>query len=377
MRLFMQELKKLWQPGLVALLVLAGGIWLAAAGIAYVKPANPDTKIALGRELAVQYGPTLEDDEFAALQAQLPALRAELDAAVARHPLAQQYGITGYAALEQFLADTETPLPEGSYVLNPEDLANRPATPAHEAALQIMTGIGRDEPAFARCTALENACDRYQAASASAGQGWRGILPAPADTDTLAYAEQCLVWIVLSVLVLVSCPLVGDRAAGMRALQWSSKCGRRILAVQLGAALLSALVWVALNLCVFAALFRRNGYGLFDAAQMGSFLADGQIAVDLRYGGWCLLLMGLCLPLGLGTAALGFFAARYSDSRIGMVLKLIPLGVAAVLFSIRSVENTATSRYADLPAILLFFAAALALCLAACARQDRAELLNT
>ena len=99
------------------------------------------------------------------------------------------------------------------------------------------------------------------------------------------------------------------------------------------------------------------------------------------------MLVGLLLALSLGAAGLTVFLSQYSGSYIAMLLKAVPLFVAvgAVLgtwlldmpFMFRNLGNGALwlPRGIEAAAAAVLLALGLGLCLLACRRQKRRELL--
>ena len=396
MRLFAEELRKLARPGLLAVLALVGAAYFFILPSFYVEPdyVNHGNGIESGRLLNARYGSTLEDDEFEDLtRTLLPEIRTQLDTRLAEIPLAAQYGLAHYDDFERFWFDT---------VQNSVS-ENREMSSEYEDCMRIITALNAADSLHDSYEQLLTLCDNFESyerpreqdprlidasgltpreldfeKSVRYGpkQAWRGILPSRVVYYTLPYAEEGVMWVVLSVLLLVSTPLVGDRLARMRALQWSSRQGRRILVTQFGAAMLSAFLWIALNTAVYLAVFSRNNFGVFAAAPMSASLSGLSFAGDMNYGQWCMLLVGMAFFLGLGAAALGFFVARYSGDYVSMLLKLAPLAAAVGFFTDHVFNHTASYFCSDLPLIVLFFAAALGLCMAACLRQRRKELLS-
>ena len=193
-------------------------------------------------------------------------------------------------------------------------------------------------------------------------------------------------WCVLSVVLLLSPTLVRDRLRGTRPMQWASRRGRGILNVQMGAALLSALALTAINLTVYAVPFLAQGPLRFAACGLGGFLGWGTPWFDWSYGTYLLVLTGLLLALSLGTAGLTVFLSQYSGNYIAMLLKAVPLFVAAgaVLgswlldqpFTFRPLwdgRGPWVPRGAE--AVVAVVLLALGLCALACRKQKRRELL--
>lgn len=89
--------------------------------------------------------------------------------------------------------------------------------------------------------------------------GGRGFLPDAVQFSTINYAKHLAIWSVLSVVLLLSPTFVRDRLYHTRAVQWSSRTGRRVWKVQLAAGLCGAVVLTLCNVVLYAIPFVGKG----------------------------------------------------------------------------------------------------------------------
>ncbi|MHB8061789.1 MAG: hypothetical protein ACYDG2_04010 [Ruminiclostridium sp.] len=108
--------------------------------------------------------------------------------------------------------------------------------------------------------------------------------------------------------------------------------------------------------------------------------------VNWTYGTWCIVLIVLCYLASLGIAALAFFLSQYSANYVAMLLKIIPLFVAAAILCHKLIlyafyygnRISLTTGIPGVEAILtaFIFLLGLALYFAACAHQKKQDLLE-
>lgn len=399
-----QELKKIWQPWLLtvlALLALLIGYLFMAINMRY--GGSEKAYFAVHANWLRLYGETLEDEEFEAIGTELDALYREADGYIAENELFAEKGVFSY---EDWLA-FENECWEQSANGVPED------GEAWESMSMYLLGSQTDQITF-RIQAVENTLESfdgwqtgqrqswlretqtyaasawYRAAAEAAieGETWRNNMPYMIPENTSDYFCKLLVLIVLSVALLCAPALVSDRAGKMRPLQWSSVRGRRVIGWQLGAALLSAAILVTVWLFIFGGLFCLNrSYIFWNCRLQPTAVAGSLYSPNCTYGAYCVILALLCYPVGLGTGALAFFLARYSDNYVGLLLKLIPACLALALACLYGMKNVFSFYNPLRPLIsekiplfevfapVLLFLGAAGAALAVCLRTRRQELL--
>ena len=193
------------------------------------------------------------------------------------------------------------------------------------------------------------------------------------------------VWCVLSVVIFLSPTLVRDRLYRTRALQWSSRRGRGTLSVQIGAGLISAFILTLVNIAAYGIPLMQKGALHFATCRLSGINAWGNVWFDWTYGEYLGILVGLILALSLGAAGMTLFLSQYSGNYIAMLLKALPLfaGAGSLFgswllnwpFYFRKGVNLWLPKGVELAAVLIFVTIGALLCILACRRAQRKELL--
>lgn len=413
MRLFWEEMKKIWRPGILAAIVLIGAMFYWVRPEFYMEYFNRSNGSAAAYyELALgwleKYGVTMEPEERAELDGQLAEEQAVFAGQLAAIPEAAAEGITDWDSFIAFQDDYWE-----SWRQESEDYFDSEEHKAKERLLRRIQGGTNYETVktlteymdsydnwgtfpwtetanFREATPLEQARMREIWAKSPS------ILPAAALHSTWCYGKYLAIWTVLSVLLLLSPVLVRDRLRRIRSLQWSSRRGRRVLRTQMAAAGASAAMLTVLNIVLYGIPFLANSPMVFkDCPLKNCYGVSALPWFDWTYGQYILALMGMVLLIGLGAGAAAVFFSQYSGNYVAMLLKGVPLflvagaGIASWLmedpFAMRTVYPFSQWLYPNGWEIHLFpcveLAGALALlgggsglCVWSCRRQERREL---
>ena len=404
MALLKWELRKIWRPGILAAILLLGAVYYWMFPQFYIEHfcngPQAEAEFDLAADWVEEYGPILEPEERAELDGQLAEEIAAFDTQIAAIPEAAAVGLTDYAAFCSFREDylDGTQENSGEADMEVEYLLNRVYGGTNWYRIKVLidtmeTYDTQDEYLALSISNWKELGDYPEAMlqrrkELAASELRHSLLPASVQLSTREYGMDLAVWCVLSAVLLLSPTLVRDRLRNTRPMQWASRRGRAILNTQMGAALLSALALTAINLTVYAIPFLAQGPLQFAACGLGGFLGWGTPWFDWSYGTYLLVLTGLLLALSLGTAGLTVFLSQYSGNYIAMLLKAVPLFVAAgAVFGSWLLDQPFTFRplwdgygpwvpkgaEAVIAAVLL--ALGLGLCILACWRQKRRELL--
>lgn len=404
-----EELKKIWRPGILLILLLLGAVYYMMFLDFYIvhfpNGPNSEAMIETAADLVKAYGTTLEPEELEEFAATIPELKAKADAYIRVYPPAQERGFDSYSAFLEF--QNETSLYSGELSEAEQE--------KYTAAMLIQNYLWSDETdnIYGRLYATQVYVREYGVWQANGvdlqtraydmgystreyvnaeksffgeDHAWRNIMPYEVPEATSTYLGYLLVWMSLSVCILLSPVLVRDRMRAMRPLQWSARRGRGILKIQFTAAMLSAFLMTTVNLFIFGGLFLTNGISVFADSRMFSFMMTGFCWVNWSYSVWCAVLIIMCYLVTLGTAALAFFLSRFSGNYVAMLLKLIPLIVACTILAPRLVVlafyyQNGMYIWTPVPMIELIMAElvmmlGLALCGIAIARQKKQDLLT-
>lgn len=406
MKLLFQELRKIWRPGILAAIALLGVFYFYLFPSFYIEyfcngPAAK-AQYDLSAGWIAQYGPTIEPLERAQLDGQLTEAYALFNRQIAAIPEAAAEGLSNYKA---FCAYREkvyqtASQQDGDVDMTAETLIQRIIGGTNWYTIQELQQFLSDYDALELQLDARSRQDyldigyteamirRMEKISSDAS---RSILPSSVGVSTNEYGKDLAVWCVLSTVLLLSPTLVRDRLYRMRSTQWASRRGRRVLHTQFAAAGLSALLLTALNLTAYAVPFLSKGPLLFRDCGLRSVWSSVSPTpwFEWTYGTYLLVLAGLIAALTLAAAALTVFLSQYSGNYVAMLLKALPLfGAGAVLgswlleypFCFRPLWDGAgpwvpAGTEAGVTAALLLLG--LGLCLLACRRQKRRELLNS
>jgi len=197
---------------------------------------------------------------------------------------------------------------------------------------------------------------------------------------TLGYLQRLAVLVVLATLVLVSQLITTDRANKVNRLQYASKQGRKILKKQLTAILISAVGITTLLVIISARLFSITGAQAFWGNGINSFMGFPLHWLSITYGQYILLIVAVIYLLSIGTAAFAFILSRFSQNKVKLIFKVIPIFVPIILLS-NWVLSEFLSIFADgnilieLFMLLVYLAVGIGLAAFVVARERRVELL--
>lgn len=399
MALLRWELKKIWRPGLLLAIALIGAVFYQVRIGFYLEYFNTGdnwgaAQVQLASGWLETYGNAIEPEERPGLDAQLAELEAEFAQQVAQIPGAAEAGITDYASYAAWVEAHSS----GAW----SDEANALDWEIYSNTNRVMLGslvefmeeydflngggsvldwggdISPDSPAH------QASVQRIEQAEA---EGVYGFLPSMVKGSTDSFFHYFAIWCAFSGVLLISPTLVRDGLHRTRAMQWTSRRGRRVLNTQMGAALLSGLLLTLLNCAVYLALFLSTGALKFRNCSMVSVWRESYPWFDWTYGQYLLALLGLTLVLTLAACGFTVVLSQFSSSYVAMLLKAIPLIVVlcwgvvpwtmagAGLFSNRLVWLTGLPGTEFICGVLAALAA-LALCGWTCVWQRRRELIG-
>ena len=305
MELWKWELRKIWRPGILAAILLLGAVYYWMFPQFYIEyfcnGPYAEAQFTLASDWVARYGPTLEQAERAELDGQLAEELDVFAQQIAAIPEAVTAGLTDYEAVlsfrENYLDGTQEH--GGEADMDVEALLYRVYSGTSWYRIEVLTDVmeAYDTQAERRTQAVSNrreagqpeAMVRREAELASSDMT-HSLLPSSVKYSTQEYGKDLAVWCVLSIVLLLSPTLVRDRLRNTRPMQWASRRGRSVLNVQMGAALLSALVLAVVNITVYVIPFLAQGASQF--ASPAAWTASGSGALPGSTGPtapicWC------------------------------------------------------------------------------------------
>ena len=399
MNLFLQELRKIWRPGILAALVALGAVYYYIRPAFYIEYFSNGPQERVDFELALdwveRYGPTIEPEERESIGMQLESEEAQFAAYAVGSSELSARGVTDFDSFEAFHhslytddAAYEAAKERGDISLSEQVVfgdTNYLTILELRNFLEAWDGEDLPDPAegsWGETQRLDEAC-RERVRAMRENRAGRSVLPPHIGFSTSAYTHYLAVWCIVSAILLLSPTLVRDRLHRMRAAQWSSRRGRWILDVQFAAALVSGFLLTLLNIALYSVPFALTGTLAFWNCSLRSILRQYPW-FDWTYGQYLLAITGLILVLSLGASALTAVLSQYSGNYVAMLLKAIPLIVVLTLLGTLVVSSAFyfsnyVTRFLVLPGGEILCAAALlvvglALSLLACRSQLRREL---
>lgn len=403
MALLRWELKKIWRPGLLLAIAFIGAVFSQSRTgfyLEYFSTSNDrgGTQVQLASGWLETYGNTIEPQERPGLEDQLAELEAEFAGQVAQIPGTAEAGITdyeSYGAWEKAYNDrarAEERTEEDSSLywsiyydtnLNMVEsllqfMQEYDSLAGGGSALDWGGGISEDSPAH------QASVRRIEQAEA---EGVYGFLPSTVINNTDEFFHYFAIWCAFSGVLLISPTLVRDALHRTRAMQWTSRRGRRVLNVQMGAALLSGLLLALLNCAVYLGPFLSTGAMKFWNCPMVSVWRESYPWFDWTYGQYLLALLGLTVVLSLAACGFTMVLSRFSGSYVAMLLKAIPL-IVVLCWGLVPWVMMGAGRFSNDPVRLtglpgtefvcgvLAALAALGLCGWTCLRQRRRKLVG-
>ena len=339
MSLFLQELKKIWRPGILVGIILLGLIYYYMFPSFYIEHfsngPSAQEEFNLSVEWVARYGPTLEPEERAELDSRLAEEIAKFNRQLEEFPEAVAVGITDYTsfrAADQSDENTQLmwDIRDGTNYYTIENIQQM-------TELCDLQRDYRGQPEF-----FQYYTPKEQAQMLAVDSWPKSLLSRSVMDSTNSYLKYLAQWTAVSVILLLSPTLVRDRLRRTRPLQWSSRRGRRVLHTQLAAGLVSALLLSVVNITVYAVPFLAQGPLALRDCPLGNSVWDTGIPwFNWTYGQYLGILTGMVLALGIGIGAVTLFLSRFSDSYVSMLLKAFPLLVAVGGFFATWVMNHA------------------------------------
>lgn len=403
MELLLQELKKIWHPVILAVIVLLGVIYYFLFPEFYIQYFNngdsAEASFSLSAEWAKKYGSTLEADERAELDAQLAEEQTRFAEELKFYDEPAEYGFSDWDSFDTFLQSYyeqvsdnggETDMVTEEVVWKMFRGTNYFTVDTLISVMKFYDNLADDIPPNLNYDGSGDSAAAYQKTMArveeiKTSDMVHGYLPFGMLDSTNSYLKYLAVWAILSVVLLLSPTLVRDRIRHMRAAQWSSKKGRRILNIQFTAAGISALALTLVNLILYAIPFLMQQPLVFRNFRLFSFQIFWIPWFDWTYVQYLIVMALMIVVLAVAAGKLTVFLSQYSGNYVAMLLKALPLFAVLAYFSSNWLTDqafftgNALSKMLALPGAELLgagfiVALGIGLCILACRRQLHREL---
>lgn len=365
MRIFMYELKKIWNWRVLTIIVTMFLLtWFAVLR----EPINTyDSLTTHGiygsyqKELFELYGDTLEPEELAEydIPGKKEAIIEELNEIIKKEPIFAENHVYNFEQFEDFITTDY------------ENLSKEEAEKRNETIFKMHDKLDYgdrvnsldewyDSPLmkFYAIQALEAAYINYKdkakmyfsedQMSPIFGKALDKIIKMR-NANLIQYhlteefsmfAMEVGIFTIITLIILISPLLTTDRMRNINKLQYSSTVGRNILKYQFGATMLSAGVLSILMIVVSFIIFLLSGpIDYWNARIMGVFSFGGIYLYNITFGQYVFILAGMILAFSVSTACFTFILARFSMNIVMLLVKAVPAGIAlATLFGLSAYE---------------------------------------
>ncbi|CAI6083847.1 hypothetical protein PAECIP112173_04092 [Paenibacillus sp. JJ-100] len=364
MRIFVCELKKLWNWRILALIAaIATLTWFAFLSEALRSYDSLTTHGIYGsyqNEMFALYGDTLEPEELADydIPGKKVALISKMDEIISNETIFTENNIYSYADYEVFadngyssdLSEEEKEIFNDtiSTMQSKLDFSNSTQTLDEWYASPLIR--------LQTLKALERTYNDYEASLRSyIDHDSRPVVVHTAeklmqmrnanlirydlDMEFSLYTAVVGVFTVVSVIILIAPLLTTDRMRKVNLMQYSSTIGRTIFRLQFAATIVSALVLSILLIVAAYIPFLAAGAGNYWDSHIMSLNSWGMQLYNITFGQYTLILAGMIITLSVGTACFAFILARFSANIVMMLIKAVPVGVAVAGIAVLSVNK--------------------------------------
>jgi len=342
MRLLLQEIKKIWNPVIVMIIMAFGLIYYVLFSSFYIQyyinGSENQAAFDLASEWSQKYENTLEYDEYEEIVRQLESEKLQFADQLKDIPLAVENNITTYEEFRAFENEYFDRRSDGKVEPDTERTKWTIIDNSNLFRIQSIEQTIRDY----KLKSERNLSDFFNGEHTDAEEERLielnqsaikfGYIPSGILDSTTGLTISFMIWVMISVIILLSPTIVRDRLNRIQNLQFSSFTGRKILFAQIKASLASAAILTVLNCLIYGVLLISKG-----ALVLKDFYLYSHEYVpwfDWTYGTYLLVLAGMALIIGMMTGGFTVFLSRYSRNYIGMLIKsVLLLGVLIFTFS--------------------------------------------
>jgi hypothetical protein len=335
-------MKKIWNPVIVIIIMVFGLIYYVLFSSFYIQyyinGSENQAAFDLASEWSQKYENTLEYDEYEEIVQQLEDEKLQFADQLKDIPLAVDNSITTYEEFRAFENEYFDRISDGKVEPDTERTKWTIINNSNLFRIQSIEQTIRDY----KLKSEHNLSDFFNGEHTDAEEERLielnqsaikfGYIPSGILDSTTGLTISFMIWVMISVIILLSPTIVRDRLNRIQNLQFSSFTGRKILFAQIKASLASAAILTVLNCLIYGVLLISKGALVLKDFYLYSH--DYVPWFDWTYGTYLLVLAGMALIVGMMTGGFTVFLSRYSRNYIGMLIKsVLLLGVLIFTFS--------------------------------------------
>jgi hypothetical protein len=152
----------------------------------------------------------------------------------------------------------------------------------------------------------------------------RNVMPYFLPDTTLSTIRLLCILIIVLICFLLAPLIMRDNMNGTRYLQYSSRTGRKILSRQLAAMLTSTFILTTAGIGSVAAVFLPAGWGVFLDSKLNGMMGFTAYWFSGTFGQYLILMALLVYLLAFACTLIIFLLSRYAKNYIGLLLTALP-----------------------------------------------------
>lgn len=363
MRIFIYELKKMWNWRILALILSMGVLmWFAFLSDAL------DSYDSLGKhgiygsyqnEMFALYGATLEPEELAEydIPGKKAALISEMDEIIAKENIFADNNIYSFMEYEQFrhrgisedlskaeleaayntLYEMERKLDFGSEEQTLEEWYASPLISFQNLENLEYTYV-KYEPGLRSYVDHDERPVVVNAAEKLLKMRNANLIRYDLCMEFSLYAAAVGVAVIVATILLIAPLLINDRMGKLNLLQYPTIVGRSIFPIQFAATMVSTLALSILLIGAAYLPFLAAGASSYWDAPIMSYTVRNIQLYNITFGEYALILAGMVVALSISTACFVFLLARFSGNIVTMMIKVVPVGIAIAGLAVLSIN---------------------------------------
>lgn len=351
MRIILQEMKKIFRPVMLLLLVIINGLMyymFIDFDIKVFPNGRPATDVYnISVEMVEKYGHELDEGELEDFKA---VLQQEIKKADNYIQADQEFAELGITTYKQFIEARNEAF---GHVANENSGIEKLSTrvifdegvdlfweiPEREEIIERMEFVHeRYGYSMIEGKPAEKQEQRIQEVISSGSVN--AIFPSyPVEDNFQSISKSIAMTILVSVLFMISPIFIRDYKNNMLGLQYTSKIGRDLYKKKLAAGMISTFLITTVLFVVYYGLYTTNDIGMFLESDINSFMG-GLFWYDLSFLQLILLTILFTYVLTLSISLLAMFVSSICKNYISVIGILLPVFVVMLQFVIKKAMPT-------------------------------------
>ena len=296
-----------------------------------------------------RFGISMSDADFEVVANENRERVIKVDSIIKESEFGKQRGINNYKEFKTY----ESELPEGSILeLSKSDQKERQKEQEFIQSNQKLLSqietyevIIKDKQSFSSLETfvkgreIDQKEQEHLTKVLFQNEGWRNTLPRYLPDEIASGVSEMLITILIALGLLIPSVFVRDTMLKIKATQWSSKRGRKIVKSQYIATQLWSVITITVMLGIFLYPLKNTEFTRYFSSGLNSFLGETWFQdrnfsfLDISFGSWLCLIIFLVYLVGMSFSHILFFIGQTSRNYLNMLMKVIPMLTVFIILS--------------------------------------------